>query len=116
MLLSRIADRGSEELVLYPEKTITNIDGATMQVPDMDNPVTLQVNASTGRQSDSELIGQVSVKVLTIITRDAPVGSWVMVKFRGEMWDVAAPPTISGFTPATRHYEFQIRSRNKVAT
>lgn len=109
---SVIADRGGEKLLLYPEITVESRRGDSIVMPDMENPVTLYVNASTDRQSDAELVGQVSNKVLKVIARKAPVGSWARAYFRDEWWDLAAPPTFSNFTRRVRHVEFILRSRN----
>ena len=112
---SLIADRGCEPMVLYPQIKVTDRRGQAILVPDMDHPVNLMVNVSTDRQSDAELVGQVSNRLLKVICRSAPVASWARVKFRGEYWDLAIPPVISRFTKATTHVEFVIRSRNEAA-
>lgn len=111
---SVVMDRGRETCTVYPEKRIMDSRGNSKLIPDLDNPITVRVSAETDRQSDAELPGQVSSKVLNLFTRTAPVTSWVEVLFRDEFWDVAKPPTKSvGISKATDHWMFQIRSRNQ---
>jgi hypothetical protein len=114
MLLSRIADRGTETLILYPEKVVTNTYGAQVRVPDKDNPVSIPVSVSGGRSSDSQLVGQVSAKVLNVTCRSFPAGSFAEAEFRGEKWTLGEPPVDSRFTDATTHYEVVLRSANQV--
>jgi hypothetical protein len=70
---------------------------------------------SRDRNASAELPGQVDVKIIRCVARDAPVGSWVRVVFAGEEWDLAAPPHFgAGVSKATRNVTFTIRSRNDV--
>ncbi len=112
MRRSKMLDRGSEEMILYPEKLITDANGDKRKVPDLNNPKKIRINVSTDRQSSAELNGQIDNKVVKGITRSMPPGTWALVKFRGETWDLAIPETISNFTKRTRHVEFLLRSRN----
>lgn len=114
MIHSIILDRGRETLVIYPEKKVVNGRREPLITWDPDNPKTIKVTAVTDRQSDAEVVGQLSVKVLRIMTREALPGSWNRVEFRGEWWDFARPPTQAfGPSRATDHWEFTIRSRNE---
>lgn len=116
MSRSRLIDRGTEKLTLYPDKTVANSKGTELRVPDYDSGVDIRVTVTTGRQSDASLEnGQVSVMVLNVLCRNAPVGSWCAADFRGLRWDIAEPPVDSRATRATKHIEFTIRSRNQVA-
>lgn len=115
MLLSRLLDRGPETLTLYPEIPVVNNYGATVMVPDRDNPVKIPVSVSTGRQSDSEVPGQLSTKVLNLMCREFPAGSWAEADFRGEKWSVAEPTVETvGMSIATDHVEIVLRSENQV--
>lgn len=113
-MVSRLLDRGSEILTVYPAKTVTDSRGESLVVPDRDNPISIRVSVSTDRQSDAEIDGQVSVKLLKVMTRSIPTGnqSWSACSFRGEEWDIAAPPAQCGVTKALRHYEFFLRGKN----
>jgi hypothetical protein len=110
---SRILDRGTETLLVYPEVRVTDSRGNSLLQP-AETPVTLRVTTAEERQSDAELPGQVSIKVVRVLTRSAPVGSWARVVYNGEEWDLAGPPRfVQGLSKATRHVEFQLRSRNQ---
>lgn len=111
---SRLLDAGRETMLIYPEVTTTNARGDSVRIP-AEVPVEIRVTTSSQRQGDAELPGQVSIKAMRCITRDAPVGSWARIVFRGEEWDLAAPPRFTpGVSRNTQHVEFVIRSRNKL--
>jgi hypothetical protein len=115
MRASRLLDRGDEVLVIYGEKKVTNSRRETTIAWDPDNYQTIKVTVVTDRQADAEVVGQLSVKNLRVMTRKPIPGSWARVKFRGEWWDLREPPTEShGISRATRHWEFAIRSRNEL--
>ncbi|MGO2778215.1 hypothetical protein [Glutamicibacter arilaitensis] len=112
MARSRILDRGLEDMFIYPEVTVVDKRGNTVQVTS-DVPYKLRVTTSVDQGSDAELSGQVSIKVLRAMTRSAPLGTYSRIIYAGEEWDTAYPPRKTpGLTRATRHIEFGIRSRN----
>jgi hypothetical protein len=114
MARSRLLDAGRETILVYPEVLTVNSRGDEIRVPS-DVPVEVKVTTSAQRQGDAEVPGQVSIKTVRCITRDAPVGSWARIVYRGEEWDLAAPPRFTpGLSKATRHVEFILRSRNKL--
>lgn len=114
MARSALLDRGRERMLIYPEVTTHNARGDEIRIP-ATTPVEVRVIVTAQRQGDSEIAGQVSVKVLYCITRKAPVASWARIVFRGEEWDLASPPHHTvGLSRALEHYEFIIRSRNKI--
>ena len=114
MARSRLLDKGRERMLIYPEVLVTNARGDTVRIP-ATTPVEIWVTSSGQRQGDAEIPGQVSIKSMRCITRDAPVGSWARIVFRGEEWDLAVPPRFSpGISKATTHVEFIIRSRNRL--
>ena len=97
---------------IYPEVEHTDSRGNKILLPSH-TPVTVRVSASEDRGSDAELAGQISSEVLRILARSAPADSWSRIMFRGEAWDVVAPPIRTvGMSRATSHVEFNIRSRN----
>lgn len=111
---SRLLDAGRETMLIYPEILTTNARGDEVRVPS-ETPVEIRVTTSSQRQGDAELPGQVSIKAMRCITREAPVGSWARIIFRGEEWDLAAPPRFTpGVSRNTQHVEFIIRSRNRL--
>ena len=111
---SRLLDKGREKILVYPEVTVTNNRGDIVRIPS-ETPVEVWVTASAQRQGDAEIPGQVSVKSVRCIARDAPVGSWARIVYQGEEWDLATPPRwTQGLSRATKHVEFILRSRNKL--
>lgn len=109
---SLLLDRGRNRLTIYPEVTVTNARGDRVKVPS-ETPVTVRVSMSEDRNASAELPGQVDVKIIRCVARDAPVGSWARIVFDGEEYDLAAPPHFSaGVSKATRNVTFTLRSRN----
>jgi len=114
MVRSRLLDRGRESLIVYVEETATDSLGNTIKRPSGDG-VVLRVTSSEDRSSDAELPGQVSNKVVRIMARQVPAGSWSRVVYNGEEWDLASPPRMTpGVTSRLKHIEFTIRSRNRL--
>lgn len=113
---SILLDKGTEDMFIYPQVTATDKRGNTISIPS-ETPVKIRVSTSIDQGSDAELAGQVSVKVLRVITRHAPLESWARIVYAGEEWDLAYPPRQTpGVSRATRHTEFGIRSRNTTNT
>ena len=113
-LRSRLLDRGAEEMLIYPVELKIDSRGNTVPIPS-ETPVKIRVTVLSGRNADAELPGNVSTTILVCHTRSAPVSTWGRVEFRGELWDVAVPPTFTaGTSKATQSVKFTIRSRNKV--
>ena len=114
MVRSRLLDRGRESLIVYVEETATDSLGNLIKRPSGDG-IVLRVTSSEDRSSDAELPGQVSNKVVRIMARQVPAGSWSRVVYNGEEWDLASPPRMTpGVTSRLKHIEFTIRSRNRL--
>ncbi|MBT2587946.1 hypothetical protein [Arthrobacter sp. ISL-95] len=114
MVKSRLLDRGRESLIVYVEETVTDSFGNVVKRPSGDG-VTIRCTSSEDRSSDAELNGQVSNKVVRILARQVPAGSWSRIIYDGEEWDLASPPRMTtGATDRLKHIEFTIRSRNKL--
>lgn len=114
MRRSVLLDQGRTTILIYPEVQVINARGDHVRVP-AETPVVVKVTTSSQRQGDGELAGQVSLKTVRCVARDAPVGSWARVVFQGEEWDLMAPPRFSpGVSRNTQHVEFFIRSRNRL--
>ena len=114
MVRSRLLDRGRESMIVYLEETVTDSLGNTLKRPSGEG-LTIKVTSSEDRSSDAELPGQVSNKVVRIMARQVPVGSWSRVVYNGEEWDLASPPRFTpGVTKRLAHIEFTIRSRNRL--
>ena len=111
---SVLLDRGRQTLLIYPEQEVVNARGERVRIP-AETPVAIRVSMSPDRNTTAELPGQVDVKIIRCVTRDAPVGSWARVVYKGEEWDLASPPHFSaGLSKATRNVTFTIRSRNDI--
>lgn len=115
MVKSRLLDKGRETLTVYLEETVTDSMGNTGLKRPSGIGIDIKVTGSEDRSSDAELPGQVSNKVMRILARQVPMGTWSRVIFRGEEWDLALPPTFTtGATKRLKHIEFTIRSRNRL--
>lgn len=111
---SKLLDRGTSIIQVYPEVEVINSRGERVRVPSQ-TPQLVRVSMSRDRNSTAELPGQVDVKVIRCVARKAPVGAWVRVVYDGEEWDLAAPPHFGeGVSKNTRNVTFTIRSRNDV--
>jgi hypothetical protein len=115
VVVSRLIDRGNEILLAYPTVKKVDVDGNEVSMP-AETPYQRRVTVAEDRQADAELSGQVSNKVVRLTVRGLPqVDSWSGFEFRGELWDLAAPPHWSnGVSRAVRHVEITLRSRNQI--
>ena len=114
MVRSRLLDRGRETLIVYLEENATDSLGNTLKRPSGVG-IPIRITSSEDRSSDAELPGQVSNKVVRIMARQVPIGSWSRVVYNGEEWDLASPPRFTpGVTRRLRHIEFTIKSRNRL--
>lgn len=113
MAKSVLLDKGTEDMWIYPQVKVRDKRGNYIDMPS-ETPTKLRVSTAVDQGSDAELAGQVSVKVLRVITRSAPIESWARIVYAGEEWDLAYPPRFTpGLSRSTRHVEFGIRSRNQ---
>jgi hypothetical protein len=100
-------------VVIYPEKTVTNRRGEKVIVPDGGTPIPTRAAIVPQRSARAELPGQQQVNVTRIIvSADLPnVDLWASVEIDGHMWDVAAPPAYHHGTRQTRHISIDLRKR-----
>ena len=115
MARSRLVDRGSEEVRITPSRLVHDSDDNPIRVAGTES-YTRRVTVAEDRQSDAELPGQVSNKIVRLTLRDAPgLDSYAEIWFRGEQWDLANPPHFSnGVSHAIKHVEISLRSRNQM--
>lgn len=114
---SRLLDRGTEQMLVFPSAEQLDRQGNRVRVADMDAaPISLLVNVSTDRQATAELPGQVDVMVLKVSTREFPLDSYDRIELRGQEWDLAVPPVFSRWTRSTSHVALILRSRNRAAS
>lgn len=99
-------------MLVYPEVEVTNRRSEVIKQPAKE-PVPIRVTTFLDSAAVAELPGQIDIEILKCISRDAPLGTWSRVEYRGRDWDIAAPPRVSagGASRATRHIVFSIRSR-----
>lgn len=111
---SKVLDGGEEIAIVYPEVLYTDDRGNRFYVAG-EKPEKIRVTVSKARTSSSDLPGQVSIQNLKCTTRRITGWDWDRIVLRGEEWDLTTPPHIaSGVSRASRHYEFELRSRNKL--
>ena len=111
---SRLLDRGSSTILVFPEVDAVNGRGDLLRVPS-DVGIPVQVTMSKDRNASAELPGQVDVKIISCVARTVPAGSWARVEYNGEEWDLAAPPHFgNGVSRNTVGVSFTLRSRNDV--
>lgn len=111
---SKLLDSGEEICVVYPEVEYTDSRGNKLLKAGLEG-FPIRVSVSATRMTSSDLLGQVAVNMVRCTTRSVPGWKWARVVFRGEEWDILTPPHIaSGASRATRHWEFTLRSRNRI--
>lgn len=111
---SRLLDRGTSTILVFPEVDVVNNRGDLLKVPS-DVGIPVRVSMSKDRNASAELPGQVDVKIIRCIARDVPAGSWARIEYNGEEWDLAAPPHFGrGVSRNTVGVSFTLRSRNDI--
>lgn len=112
---TKLLDCGEEICEIYPEIRVRDrYGGESIRAGKI--PEIIRVTVTAERMSASDLIGQVSIHYLRLSTRSMRGGAYARVVFRGEEWDIVTPPHVSsGSSRAIRHWEFTIRSRNRLA-
>lgn len=114
-LKSRLLDRGQEKALFFPSQEIVNRRGEVSFIFPAEG-IERYVTVSGDEQSIAELAGNVSHLSVKLLCRAVPGATDQMrVKFRGETYDLAAPPHFStGASKSMRHMSCLLRSRNKV--
>lgn len=116
MVRSRLLDKGTVQLDVYPEVVVVNNRGTRVRVP-ADTPVRCRATILKDRSQTADVQGQIDVEIVRAVTRDAPVGPWSkVVRVRdGTEFDLTAPPHFTdGASRASRHAEFTLRSRGQL--
>ena len=105
--------RRGQRVVLYRTKVITDGRGNDVVTVDKTNPHITTAAAIPQRSSRAEVPGQQQIDIVRLIVKDDldEVTLWSMVEYRGQEWDVVAPPTYHHGTRATRHWSIDIRRR-----
>lgn len=100
-------------ITAYPRKLVTDSRGNEQYTEDRDNPIQTTAAAVPQRSSRAEVAGQQEIDVvrLMVSAEIENIGLWSVIVFRGDEWDVAAPPAYHHGTRRTRHYSIDIRRR-----
>jgi len=110
--VSRQRRRGQSAFV-FSLTTITDGRGNRKLAPDMEHGTAVRAAFIPQRSSRAEVPGQQEVDVVRMLVgADVPdVGLWAIVQWRGDLWDVAAPPAYHHGTRGTRHISVDLRRR-----
>ena len=105
--------RRGQPATVYATSMTEDARGNHVVRVDMDRPIPVTAAFIPQRSSRAEVAGQQEIDVTRmIVAADLPdVGLWSMVEWRGEMWDVAAPPAYHHGTRLTRHWSIDLRRR-----
>lgn len=105
-----LLDHGTETLLVWPETVTTDGDGNPVRVP-AEEPVTVTGRVNPVSSDDAIVAGQQVTTTYRVITRDAPLGPWARVRWRGRDWDVVGEPQWFRGSPRTRHVVAYLRAR-----
>lgn len=98
---------------VWKTKRVTDNRGNSVVVADADGPHEVRAAFIPERSARAEVPGQAEINVNRMIV-DADlegVNLWSRVEWRGEVWDVVAPPAYHHGTRRTRHWSILIRKR-----
>lgn len=109
-----------ERATIYPAIEAQNSRGATVMVPDRDNPIEgVRVGISSYESTTAELFGHVTTETTKMripyrhkgrSLKDVSPGA--IIVWDGSEWDVAIPAKIRNTrTHSTRHYTIEIKRR-----
>lgn len=104
--------RRGESVTLYPVHTVIDSRGNARVEARLDLPIRTTAAAIPQRSARAEVPGQQTIDVVRLIIKAFPdVELWSQVDFRGERWDVVAPPAYHHGTRLTRHVSIDIKRR-----
>lgn len=105
--------RRGQPVTLYRRKRVTDKRGNEQWAPDRENPIRTTAAVIPQRSSRAEVPGQAEVDVYRLIVGvdlDS-IGLWSIVEWRGQEWDVVAPPAYRHGTRRVRHWSIDVRGR-----
>ena len=105
-------DQGPEEVIVYPQVTVTDPDGNPLRVPSTE-PVTVRAWVHPVTSDDALAAGQQTHTQYRLVARDAPLGAWARVRWGGRDWDLVGEPLRYGGSPRTRHVTAVLRARGE---
>jgi len=105
--------RNAQSAIVYKTTSVVDDRGNEQVQVDMDNGVEVMAAFTAASTRDIAVAGQATHEQYTMIVRpDIPdVGMWSVVEWRGEFWDVVAPPEYHHGTRHVRHWSVKIRRR-----
>ena len=110
-------DRG-QVAVIEPQKVARDKRGNVHFVPDPEHAFERRAWTSPQRSARAEAPGQLAIDIVRVGIAWKPadtqdiVGLWARVRFRGELWDVAAPPALHwSQVKRLRHWSIDLRRR-----
>lgn len=107
--------RNAQPARVFQTKEIRDTRGNTQVVVDLQNWIDVTAAFIPQRSSRGEVPGQIETNVVRmILEHDLPgVNLWSRVLWRGQWWDVEAPPVYHHGTRHVRHWSMDIRQRPK---
>lgn len=105
--------RNAQDAIVYKTTTITDDRGNEQVQVDMDNGINVKAAFIPRSSREISTAGQAVHEAYTMtIKADIPdVGMWSTVEWRGEFWDVTAPPEYHHGTRHVRHWTVEVRRR-----
>jgi hypothetical protein len=86
-----LLDTGFETVVVFAEETVTDPDGNPVRRP-AGLGVSVRAHVQPVTQAEDVTVGQGSDTRYRVIARDAPLGAWARVDWRGESYEVLGEP------------------------
>lgn len=105
--------RGETITVWLSAQTTDNRGNKVNAVDETIPPFTVRAWVIPQRSSKAEVPGQQIIEVvrLGIGLEAKDIDLWGQVEYRGERWDIAAPPAFHNGSRHVRHYSIDIRKR-----
>ncbi|MCP3801851.1 hypothetical protein NLX83_21530 [Allokutzneria sp. A3M-2-11 16] len=104
-------DHGPETVTIYPAVTTIDPDGNTITVPDEARPVVVRgCHIQPETSTVDTILGQTAEIRYRLIVRDAPLGAWAVVVWRGRRYDVLGEPRLWPHPPRLRHITATLRA------
>jgi len=107
-----LLDRGTETVLVWPQTTTTDPDGNPIHGI-ADAPVTVRCRVQPVSSRDVIAAGQQTQARYRLSARDAPLGPWARVYWRGRDWDVDGEPMYQRGSRRTRHVVAVLRARGE---
>jgi hypothetical protein len=113
-----LLDRGREDIIVYLEETVTDIDGNIRTRPSVTGipaKATIQIKGQSGtsaRRSEQDNEGYESEEVYRMrLPRSFPhlIGAQSQIEWNGQRWAVFGNPQVYNGSPRTAHIDYTIK-------